>query len=265
MKILYLDYNVVSYFRTGNFSEKISFEQKNIVDFLKRKYSIAFSPAHLEDIAASKIRCGTSDEIIKNEIDFLTYLAENHSMRPITREKLEIYYDEYPIDCYKRVIKYYENNNWAEKIEKELIYEANENKSSTPREMNNLPQNKVLDNVDYKKLISFHLIQNGLLDSDGFLKSLTWTFVDIKERFNVVEMYINIAANILEYIGYYRESNKNFRSRMHDVSHIIYGAYSDLFISEDKKIRKKAQAIYSMLKIPTRVLSLSEFKEELND
>ena len=69
MEKLYLDYNVISYFRTGKFPKGVSFERENTINFLKEKYSIAFSPAHLEDIAASKIRCNTPEHIVQEEFE----------------------------------------------------------------------------------------------------------------------------------------------------------------------------------------------------
>lgn len=263
MKKLYLDYNVISYFRTRNFPKGVFFEQENIIDILKEKYSIPFSPAHLEDIAASKMRCNSSDQIIQDEIKFLTLLAENHSMRRVTMEKLQIYYDELPIDCYKRVVEQYYVNDWAGDVEKEVLSIAHKNENSSPIKINNTPSNKIL--IDYKeRIISITLKNLASLNVNDIDIKKFLNFNEIKERFDAVEMYINVAANILEEIGYYREHREKYRSRMHDVSHIIYGAYCDIFVSEDKKIRKKAQAIYSSLNISTRVISLTELKEELD-
>ncbi|MGN6899528.1 hypothetical protein ACTHT7_05795, partial [Neisseria sp. P0017.S010] len=82
--------------------------------------------------------------------------------------------------------------------------------------------------------------------------------------FYIVEAYINLAANLLEKLGYYRESENKYRSRLHDVSHMIYGAYCDVFVSADKKMINKLKAIYSALNIPTEVLSLLDFQNKLD-
>lgn len=81
----------------------------------------------------------------------------------------------------------------------------------------------------------------------------------MKGRFSVFEAYVNFYANILEKLGYYREKEDKYRARLHDVSHIIYGAYCDVFVSADKKLVKKAKAIYSLLGVPVEVIELSDF------
>ena len=263
MKIIYLDYNVISYLRTGNFPKNISPKLKEKVEFIKENYSIAFSPAHLEDIAASKIRCGTSDDVIRSEIEFLTSIAGRNSLRPITRETLKIYYDEYPIDCYHRVVSGYVGNDLIEPIEKKILEDARSNPLSEPKEMNNISPEDIFDQFR-KKQISCSLYKQGYLSESEIEKSLNWTFDDIKDKFYIVEAYINLAANLLEKLGYYRESENKYRSRLHDVSHMIYGAYCDVFVSADKKMINKLKAIYSALNIPTEVLSLLDFQNKLD-
>lgn len=266
MERLYLDFNIISYFRTGNYPKKISFKQDNIVKVLKDRYSIPFSPAHLEDIALSKMRYNTPDWIIQDELSFLKEIAENHSMRPVTRKNLKIYYNEYPIDCYNRVIEDYDiHNGYAEKIEKFVLEEASKAKNYCAREMNNIKPEDVLKNTSHKVRISLGLFFGGVIYLNELIPSLSWEFKDIKNRFNALELYINIAANILEEIRYYPEKVDKYSSRLHDVSHIIYASYCDIFVSEDQRLRKKTQAIYSLLKVPTKVVSLSEFKEILDN
>ena len=267
MMKLYFDYNVISYLRTGKLPTNISCEIIYKIDFIKQNFSVAFSPAHLEDIAVSKMRCGVSDDIVEAEIAFLTKLAGRNSLRPVTREKLKIYYDEYPIDCYKRVIENYGGNDIAEEIDRFVIEDANKNPISNPKEINNIPPEQVLsENRKYREIISIDLFDHGIVKNHcERIKSLEWKFDDIKDRFYIFEAYVNFAANLLEKMGYFREKEKKYRSRLHDVSHIIYAAYCDIFVSSDKKMLNKTKAIYSMLDVPTKVISFDEFQKILNE
>lgn len=219
-----------------------------------------FSSAHLEDIAASEMRDRTEKRIVVEEIEFLSKIAKRNSLRPITRNNV-VMYDESPQDCYARVIEQYADNDLAEEIDASIILDANVNPAGNPREMNNIEPQEILNQFIYRVLIAKSLSSQSIIGNDECIASLQWKFSDIENRFSVFEAYVNLAANLLEKIGYYREKEDRSRSRLHDVSHIIYGAYSDIFVSADKKMIKKAKAIYSMLDVPTKVISLSEFYE----
>lgn len=253
MKKLYLDYNVISYLR-----KNIIPDLNAVYDVAKKSHMTVFSPAHLEDIAVSEMRDCINIVVIRAEIDFLSSIAQRNGLRPVTRDNV-ILYDESPEECYKRVKKYYSNNTYAEVVDAFIIKDAHENPAGSPREANNIPPDKILHHINYREVIALVLYNNKIIGRSEMVESLRWSFDDIKSRFSVFEAYVNIAANILEKLGYYREPEENSRSRLHDVSHIIYSAYCDVFVSADKRIRKKALAIYSLLQIPTQVLSCEEF------
>ena len=46
---------------------------------------------------------------------------------------------------------------------------------------------------------------------------------------------------------------------MHDVTHAIYGAQADYFVTNDVRFRKKLKATYNFLDIHCKVLSPEEF------
>lgn len=255
MKKLYFDYNVISYLRGGQ------------DELLNKKYEsiaadnmIVFSPAHLEDIAVSEMRDNVEKRIVVEEIEFLSKIAHRNALRPVTRNNV-VMYDESPHDCYTRVIEQYAGNDWAEEVEAAVISEAHANPAGDPKEMNNIDPLDVLNKLIYREMIAVALSSAGFISNEERVPSLSWKFSDIKNRFSVFEAYVNSAANLLEKIGYHREKEHKSRSRLHDVSHIVYGAYSDVVVSADKKMIKKAKAIYGMLEVPTNVISLKEFYE----
>ena len=253
MKKLYLDYNVISYLRSGKIPMLT-----NIFEGSSKEQIVVFSPAHLEDIAASAKRDKIDSTIIDAEIDFLAKIAGRNALRPINYNDL-VEYDETPQDCYKRVVDNYDANELAEALEALVLADANQNPMGNPREMNNIAPENVLQNISYRELIALCLVSQRIIDKSESADVLSWQFKDIRNRFRVFEAYVNLAANLLEKIGYYREQQDKARSRLHDVSHIIYGAYCDTFVSADKKLIKKAKAIYELLDIHTLVLTDKEF------
>lgn len=255
MRKIYLDYNVVSYLRAGK------------DELLNQKYEkmaseelFIFSPAHLEDIAVSEKRDGADKQIIVDEIEFLSKITLQNALRPRTRDLVELC-KESPQECYGRVIEHYENNDLAEMLDKAVIQDAIANPLGNPIEVNNIAPEVILNKLSYKELIAVWLVDAKVISPDEGIESLRWNFSDIKNRFSVFEAYVNLAANLLEKIGYFREKESNSRSRLHDVSHMIYAAYSDVFVTADKKMLQKTKAIYSMLQVPTKVMNLKEFYE----
>jgi PIN domain nuclease of toxin-antitoxin system len=245
---LYLDHNIISYLRKNEFKEL-----NKKVDFLKQNNQIIYSPAHIEEIAVSKMREKIDDKTINKELTFLSEISNNNELLPITREKLELV-KELPSLCFERVIKDYILNDDAEKIDKDIIINANSNGLGEPKEMNNIKPEEILNRFQYKELIVLSLVNNNIIDNDKSIEALRWNFNNIKDKFYILESYINSAANVLEWIGYYREKEKKSRSRMHDVSHIIYSSYCDIFITSDKNLYMKTKAIFSLLEIKMKVI-----------
>lgn len=254
MKKLYLDFNVISYLRSAQQPALTS-----AFNEATKEHIVVFSPAHLEDIAASAMRDKTSPSITNAELEFLGKIAGRNALRPINRDKLDLY-DESPLDCYARVIKQYHVNALAESVDAAVLADAHARPAGMPAVVNNTSPADILSNIVYRELIARGLWKQGLIGKDEQIKVLTWRFDDLKGRFSVFEAYVNMAANLLEKIGYYREKAEESRARLHDVSHIIYAAYCDTLVTGDKKLIKKAQAIYSLLGINTQVLTNKEFE-----
>lgn len=258
MKRLYLDFNVISYLRSGQKPALTTAFNEAAKALL-----VVFSPAHLEDIAASAMRDKTQPSITNAEIEFLAKIAGRNALRPVTRDQV-VLYDESPQDCYARVVDQYDNNDWAERIEATVIADAHDRPAGSPKDMNNISHTDILNHIRYREFIVISLAAMEVIGRDEQREALSWRFDDLKNRFSVLEAYINIAANLLEKIGYYREAKDRSRARLHDVSHIIYAAYCDTFVTADRKLAKKAQAIYSLLGICTQVLSDNEFVAQLS-
>lgn len=256
MKI-YLDHNLIIYLRNNSnkeFGDKVKAMKENGFDFI-------FSPAHLEEIAVSAMRHDVEKSIIENDIKFLTELCGSNSLRPKPTTLNDVEYGtEYPEDCYKRVIENYSVNDYAEAVDKDIIQRAHDNPFSNPKDVNNQKPKDVLSHLSYISIILKSLVINKLITQSEAIKKLQSSpNYNLADEFRTLEHSVNCAANLLEKIGYYREDTKKSRSRLHDVSHIIYGRYADIFVTNDKKLLKKTEAIYSLLDIDTKILSMKEF------
>ncbi|MCA5932587.1 hypothetical protein LET06_16730 [Pectobacterium versatile] len=259
---LYFDYQLVIYLQDG-VNEQLS----KIVDDLKTKGSrFLFSPAHLEEIAVSCKRGTASDALVEDKIEFLTVLCGSNSLRATSLKKTEIY-NELPICCYNRVIKYYHLNDFAESLEHEVISDANNNPAGEPRIINNSSPEELFYHINYYEILLLSLVKMQLITVEEMRYSLVGLLERqersiIMNRHDVLEASVNIVANWLEKIGYYRESIEKSRSRLHDVSHMIHASYCDIFVTNDNKLLNKTKAVYSFLTIKTRVLSMKEFIKE---
>ncbi|MCE9561858.1 MAG: hypothetical protein K8U57_07375 [Planctomycetes bacterium] len=81
----------------------------------------------------------------------------------------------------------------------------------------------------------------------------------LSESHKIREVVVNLVLAYLEEIGYRADAFEKYRSRMHDVTHAIYAAETDVFVTGDKRYRQRVKAAYSFLGISTKVLSIDEF------
>lgn len=155
MKRLYLDFNVISDLRKGlGPISTTAFEQA------AKALLVVFSPAHLEDIAASAMRDKTPQSITQAEIEFLAEIAGRNALRPINPNQL-VQYDESPQDCFGRVVAQYANNDWAERVEAAVIADAHDKPAGSPNHMNNIPPTEILGHIRYRELIVRALLAGG--------------------------------------------------------------------------------------------------------
>lgn len=65
--------------------------------------------------------------------------------------------------------------------------------------------------------------------------------------------------NLLDMVCYRKD--KNNVARLYDSSHAYYARKCDVLVSDDAKMRVKAEAVYHYLNVHTRVMSAVEFLE----
>ena len=259
-KKLYLDFNVLIYLKDNQDDNLTSL----IEDYRNKDYLIVFSPAHIEEIAVSEKRDNQPKDKINKDLEFISKLTNNNALRPITKNNC-VLFSETPNECYERVIKDYSRNDFAELIEEAVLYDAHTNPLSEPKKMNNKPAEDILKDIKVRKYILQKLVENNIIEKKHIKKALRWEFKDIQSKFYIFESYVDMSARHLEKLGFFREKKQKYRSRLHDVSHIIYSSYCDIFITNDKNLYNKAKAIYSLLKIDTEIYMKDEFIEMYNN
>lgn len=127
-------------------------------------------------------------------------------------------------------------------------------KNLGPRRLSNITPENIFNDQ--------HVIREFIikLRESGFLKKPTNQ--KLSNSHQLRSDIITLTLNFLEKIGYKQERNNSsdvIRSRMHDVSHAIYGSNADYLITFDKRLQDKLIATYTFFKIPCKVMGKNEF------
>ena len=86
--------------------------------------------------------------------------------------------------------------------------------------------------------------------------------LSIEDYLNLCEAYTestvyNSLFNLLDMVSYRKD--KNNISRLYDSSHTYYAQKCDVLVSDDARMRVKAEAVYHYLKVHTQVMSAEDF------
>jgi len=183
------------------------------------------------------------------------------------------------INCFQRVVGDLEATDWAHKNDVYIMGRRNEKSikknfsfidtnSDTIQTFEELHKKAKLGPKRLSQLKPFEVFNNNSVKAE-FSKTLKENKIDtvltgknLLNNHSNTESIVTVVLNFLEKIGYNQEENNNtvkLRSRMHDVSHAIYGAQADYLVTNDVRFRLKLQATYCFLKIPCVVLSPDEF------
>ena len=85
-----------------------------------------------------------------------------------------------------------------------------------------------------------------------------------RPQFKKLEFTMEFLQNVLNMCGYYKETTeRTVKSGVYDTAHSIYATYCDFFISEDKRLRNRLNAIYYYLGLDTRCISFQEWCDML--
>ncbi|WP_157443727.1 hypothetical protein [Curvibacter lanceolatus] len=273
MKYLYLDNNIIIDLK-NNRNQEVA----NAVNRLKKDaYRIAFSPAHLEEIANTVKHHGQSTENAHEKVVFLKELTDSYCFLPYPRCELVSIrnngintYKENPMDTYERVISMHDRNIIAENHQKYKLLRGEEVEASgkiSKKEANNSDAQEILEKyrVDLNKIVrSNHLWMKRHKTFSAFVPKQRITasmlrFAYIREYFPIFEMVVEKLMEHLEAQRYFPDDSEKFVASLHDTSHAIYAAYADIFITNDANLARKIKAIYKWLGVETRVMTRNDF------
>ncbi len=105
------------------------------------------------------------------------------------------------------------------------------------------------------------LLAEWFLENEMCLSDLK-TPAELMDNHYEREAVVTVVMNFLERIGYYQEKgNKHskIRSRMHDVTHAVYGTNSKYVITNDGRFLHKLSATIHLLGLETTVLNFDDF------
>lgn len=236
-----------------------------------------YSPAHIEELAFILRSEDDEEKALKYIYDRLiniSNLTKNFEFLPSHSSIVTT--TEHPTVCFKRVIDNYDATLLAEANEKfvfsikdqktlreyygddeilniDTFDDLQKNFDIDKRELNDISPEKLFSTQ--KVINAFNsIMSNYCLSMDTLPK---WEH--LKDSHKEIEGIMALLYNFLEKIGFKSEPLKKLCSRMHDVSHGIYATGADILVTGDDKFYKKTKAIYSLLEVPTLVLSKSEF------
>jgi len=259
-KEIYLDMNIIidymNYYKDYKNIElvkKINFIGKN-----NQNIRFPYSPAHIEEIAVINRKSTKSKKYINQNFRIICKLTLNYEYYPPYFDKNIDFKFENPRICYQRVMKDYDATMYAENLEYGKVEKWKSIQLSiTLENLNKISPKDIFLNIEIlnslKKILEIPLRDN------------IPTYEDIYTKFYLLEGIFELIFDFLDYIGYKNDKQvykrEKHRSRMHDITHAIYATKASIIVTNDNNFRDKLLSIYTLLKVPTVILSKEEFLE----
>lgn len=249
----YLDWNIILSLKNERF------DKKKISSFIKSvKFYYPFSAAHIQEIDNISL----TDENIRNKktkehLDYLSELSQDlYLYHDLFKESVS-FLKEKPhqvintirdVPFAKNIMKGFLN---FISFEQRKIFRESLNVDS--RKLNNYLPEEVIGQID--KIIQSKNQSFGLSE---ILETAINSFPD-KKGFGL-HNYTAAIFELLDMIGYWRDEEKDNSNyaRLWDSNHTFFASFTEYFISDDKRTRNKAEVVYTLFKIKTKILSSEE-------
>ncbi|MGF7177127.1 hypothetical protein [Azospirillum doebereinerae] len=257
MAVIYLDYNILMKLMDGclpKVSEKIEELRSS------KKVIFPYSPAHIEEISVSKLHGKASDEMILEKLGFIDRFTEQMELHPARGRPTRLL-KEASLECYKRVVA--APNDYLHDLEESRLREFSEHegKTFTANVSTNIPYDRVFDNEDVRSAFRGFMLKRVRNEAfhkvDSFREQAS--FPSLRWRHEDVEVIFELLFNFMETIRYSPEPVKKYRSRMHDISHSIYGSAADVIVTDDRRFLRKLRTVYYFLSVGSLALHTDEF------
>jgi len=245
-KLVYMDSNI--------FMDLESTSEDSTIKCGKRYYDYYYSPSHLEDILKREL----SDVPIAPILAVIENITDNLFIHRID-EKIRLVYEP-PQLSYKRT-----SNKCSEQITRVLEDRYIKRQGSfdkrfpqfrTPRHKREI-NNKAFFGKD-KALLEEVLRQiDAPFDLDD-VKNLAIENISYSDLNDIVYKLLR-AMDILHF---WAKSLKS-QSSVHDVEHLIYAMYSDIFVTNDKALYHRSKAILGHIAPNKQVMKSKEFQKTI--
>ena len=223
---IYLDFNVIDDiekdFSDGKFC-------------VKEGLNIFYSPIHLEEVYRMN-----KDEYRRIRTTAIGKLTNNHTILNID-DKLT-FLTEDPKYSYRRVLR---NIGLSKAVEKSRTVEIKKR------------------DIFYKENIGLAKTINNCKDVFAVIpeEEIDFEVENLSSESDIRNAIYNL-FRILDAYSYYRDDKeKTVRSSIYDIEHLIYASCCDYFVTQDKRLRKRAEQIYKRMKINVKVIDYDEFRK----
>jgi hypothetical protein len=220
----------------------------------KKDIRYGYSTAHLYETGSIRAHDGFSkEELVKKRLLTISELTGDVYFRMGVDRRL--YMDmRPPAEVYKEIKDFPppEKINEGFKKEMPLAYRKlfREVMKVDSNELNNLGPEKALEYLDNK------YEQAGV--EQNFTETIRFC-LELIGKAGKVNRYDQIAViiGLLDIAGYFKdkENSKTDYARMWDSNHAYYASYSDIFLSDDMRARKKTGIAYFLLGLTTKIMA----------
>lgn len=261
--LIYLDYNIILDLFNGRkpISEAAITEAK-----IQKRAIFPYSPAHIEEVYVAERSGGTRTDSVR-KLRYISGLSDNIEIVPSSSGPIQ-FISEDPEARFEIAIS--DRNDEAEKISQKYLEEAAAfgvaiGEVFDPKIINNLTPNNFWDHpqvdIALNKYITTRIRMPYIESTESeYIKSLKINH--IKHDRVQMAIFFEIMFDFLDIVNFRRE--KKSRSKMHDVSHAIYGTKADIFITQDKAFFRRCSLVYGLLSVETDVRYVDRQIDSIN-
>lgn len=143
--------------------------------------------------------------------------------------------------------------------------------------INEAVSNIIVDREKFLEILRIKKVEINNIPPQSILKELdnaliTHANISIESYLKTSEAIIGLTIfdtlfNLLDSVCYYKDKQTEHSNiaRLHDAFHAYYAQLCDYFVSQDKRMRNKTEAVYRYLGIKTTTLSTTDYLKDFSN